>query len=128
METAKKYMRRGIPYLAVIFMVLWQWPVWQHTAWAAGGGNGFSVESIQQAGVRDAAFAKAIFDSISVHIADGSYSVSPGDSTEKILLEYGAHTAEAKLTHGAEKSGISVEYGCYGTRRESTSRTIRFRI
>lgn len=46
METAKKYMRRGIPYLAVIFMVLWQWPVWQHTAWAAGSGNGFSVESI----------------------------------------------------------------------------------
>lgn len=108
METAKKYMRRGIPYLAVIFMVLWQWPVWQHTAWAAGGGNGFSVESIQQAGVRDAAFAKAIFDSISSHIADGSYSVSPGDSTEKILLEYGAHTAEAEIdARGREIRDIS---------------------
>jgi hypothetical protein len=97
METAKKYMRRGIPYLAVIFMVLWQWPVWQHTAWAAGGGHGFSVESIQQAGVRDTAFAEAIYDSISAHIADGSYSVSPGDSTEKILLEYGAYTAQAEI-------------------------------
>ena len=108
METAKKYMRRGIPYLAVIFMVLWQWPVWQHTAWAAGGGNGFSVESIQQVGVRDAAFAKAIFDSISSHIADGSYSVSPGDSTEKILLEYGAHTAEAEIdARGREIRDIS---------------------
>ena len=108
METAKKYMRRGIPYLAVIFMVLWQWPVWQHTAWAAGGGHGFSVESIQQAGVRDTAFAEAIFDSISAHIADGSYSISPGDSTEKILLEYGSHTAQAEIdAHGREIRDIS---------------------
>ena len=108
METAKKYMRRGIPYLAVIFMVLWQWPIWQHTAWAAGGVHGFSVESIQQAGVRDTAFAEAIFDSISAHIADGSYSISPGDSTEKILLEYGAHTAQAEIdAQGREIRDIS---------------------
>lgn len=106
METAKKRARRWIPYFAVIFMVLWQWLGWQCTAWAAG--RDFSAESIQKAGIRDPAFAEAIFENISAHIADGSYQVSAGESTEKILLEYGTHTPQAEiLARGREIQDIS---------------------
>ena len=97
MTTARADARRRSSHIVVLIMMLWQCMLCCGTVLAVDTVSDFSVEHIQAAGVSDRAFAEAIFESISAHIEDGSYTVAPEESTEKILLEYGTTTENAEI-------------------------------